>query len=137
MKTLIAPMIAAALAAGAFAVAPAMAQETPKTAMIEDGKPVDSLLLRYAFDATWAVDTQHVLMRDTYREHYLLTLKAPCEALDMQRGFKFVPVLNGRVRESLRYELRNYKGEPCDIAQIEKIDNTRAAELRAAVAAKG
>jgi hypothetical protein len=137
MKTLIAPMLAAALAAGAFAAAPATAQETAKTVMIADGKPVDSLLLRYGFDATWAVDTQHVLMRDTYRDHYLLTLKAPCEALDMQRSFKFVPVLNGRVRESLRYELRNYKGAPCDITQIEKIDDTRAAELRAAVAAKG
>lgn len=137
MKKLIAPMVAAALAAGVLAVAPAVAQDAPKTAMVEGGKPVDSLLLRYGFDATWAVDTQRVLMRDSYREHYLLTLKAPCEALDMQRGFNFVPALSGRVRESLRYELRNYKGAPCDIAQIEKIDDTRAAELRAAVAAKG
>lgn len=137
MKTLIASMVAAALAAGGFAIAPATGQETPKTAMVEDGKQVDSLLLRYGFDATWAVDTQRVLLRDTYREHYLLTLKEPCAALDMQRGFKFVPALNGRVRESLRYELRNYKGAPCDIAQIEKINDTRAAELRAEVAAKG
>ena len=137
MRKLIASMLAAVMATGAFAVAPAMAQEAQKTGMIEDGKPVDNLLLRYAFDATWVVDTQHVLMRDTYRDHYVLTLKEPCEALDMQRGFNFVPALSGQVREGRRYELRNYKGAPCDITQIEKIDNARAAELRAAVAAKG
>ena len=137
MRKLIASMLSTVMATGAFVVAPAMAQDAQKTAMVDDGKPVDSLLLSYAFDATWVVDTQHVLMRDTYRDHYVLTLKEPCEALDMQRGFKFVPELSGQVREGRRYELRNYKGAPCDITQIEKVDNARAAVLRAATAEKG
>lgn len=137
MRKLIAPVLAAVMAVGGFVAVPAMAQEAPKTAMLEGGRQVDSLLLRYAFDATWVVDQQHVLMRDTFRDHYLVTLEAACDALDMQREFKFVPVLSGRVRASLSYELRNYKGAPCEIARIEKIDGARAAELRAAVSSNG
>jgi hypothetical protein len=79
MKKLVAGVVGSILMAGAAMTAPAMGQSPRKTDMVElGGKSVDSLLLRYAFDATWAIDTQNILLRDTYRDYYKVTLKAPC-----------------------------------------------------------
>jgi hypothetical protein len=115
-------------------VAPAAAQ-TPKTVLVDkDGEAVDTLLLRYKFDAMWAVGQDRILLRDTYRDHYLLTLEAPCEKLDMDRSVTFVPELAGRIKASLTYEARDRAGPPCDIAKVEWIGDERAAALRAEVA---
>ena len=112
--------------------APAMAQGDKKTELVElNGKSVDSLLLRYAFDATWAIDDSHILLRDTYRDHYYITLKAPCEKLDMHRDIGFTPALVGRIRASLHYEVRDAVGSPCDIVRVEQIATDRATELKA------
>jgi hypothetical protein len=137
MKKLIGLSLASFALAGAAlalaAAAPAVGQPEKKTELVElDGKAVDSMLLRYAFDATWAVDEQHILVRDTYRDHYLVTLKSECEKLEMQRGIKFFPALAGRIRASLRYEVRDPVGQPCDITRVEQIDQERANELKAA-----
>jgi hypothetical protein len=132
MKRFIAPVIAIALAAGP--VASALAQAAPKTVLVElDGTQVDTMLLRYPFDATWVIDETHILMRDTYRQHYLITLEAPCKKLEMQRGIKFVPALSGRIKASLTYEARDKAGPPCDLTRVEQIENTKAAELRASI----
>lgn len=126
-----------AIAAVALALVPqAMAQDV-KTEIVElDGQRVESLLLRYPFEAMWAIDANRVLLRDTQRDHYLLTLDAPCEKLDMQRNVRFVPALKGRVREGVRYEVRDPVAEPCDIARIAQIDAAQASSLRAEFAAR-
>jgi hypothetical protein len=133
MKKLIGLSLASLAVVGLVAAAPAMGQPERKTELVElDGKAVDSMLLRYAFDATWAVDEQHILVRDTYRDHYLVTLKNECEKLEMQRGIKFFPALTGRIRASLSYEVRDPVGQPCDISRVEQVDQARANELKAA-----
>jgi hypothetical protein len=138
MKNLIAPVVALVLAVGGVVAAPALAQQQTKTALVElDGGQVDTMLLRYPFEATWVIDDTHILLRDTYRDHYLITLKAPCKKLDMQRGINFVPALSGRIKASLTYEARDAVGPPCDITRVEQIADTKAAELRASVNDKG
>jgi hypothetical protein len=138
MKTFIAPVIAVALAAGGVVAAPALAQSGPKTVLVElDGSQVDTMLLRYGFEATWAVDDTHILLRDTYRQHYLITLKERCEKLSMQRGVVFVPALAGRIKASLTYEARDQVGQPCDVARVEQIADAKALELRASINDKG
>jgi hypothetical protein len=138
MKRFIAPVIAIAVAAGFAAGGPALAQGDTKTVLVEkDGTQVDTMLLRYAFDATWVIDDTHILMRDTYRDHYLITLKAPCEKLEMQRGITFVPALSGRIKASLTYEARDKVGPPCDLTRVEQIEDAKAAELRATINDKG
>ncbi len=118
----------------AAVIAPAVAQERKTELVDEDGQVVDSLLLRYKFDAMWAVDQERILLRDTYREHYLLTLEAPCEKLDMDRSVTFVPELAGRIKASISYEARDKAGPPCDIAKVEWIGDERAASLRSEAA---
>ena len=136
MRRFIAPVIAAAIAAG-IAAAPVVAQGDTKTVLVEkDGAQVDTMLLRYPFDATWVIDDTHILMRDTYRQHYLITLKAPCHKLEMQRGIKFVPALSGRIKASLTYEARDPVGQPCDLTRVEQIEPAKAAELRATLSDK-
>jgi len=136
MKRLIATSLAIVAVAGLVAASPALGQPERKTELVELGESVDTLLLRYGFEATWVVDNQNILLRDTYRDHYVVTLKEACEQLDLQRSFKFFPALSGHVRTGRIYEVRNPSGPPCDIARIEQIDDARAVELRAAVAAK-
>ena len=132
MKTLIGSVLGVALAASVFAVAPAIAEPDVKTQLVDgSGKQVDSLLLRYGFDATWVLDDQKVLLRDTYLDHYLVTLAAPCEWMDRSTAFKFFPALTNRVRASLRYEVRDNAHENCDIAKVEKISTEAAKTLRA------
>jgi hypothetical protein len=138
MRRFIAPVIAVAVAAGFAASAPALAQGDAKTVLVKlDGTQVDTLLLRYPFDATWVIDDTHILLRDTYRDHYLITLKAPCQKLEMQRGIQFVPALSGRIKASLTYEARDKAGPPCDLTRVEQIADTKAAELRATINDKG
>ena len=133
MRRFIAPVVAAAMAAGAVA-GPVAAQGDTKTVLVEkDGEQVDTMLLRYAFDAMWAVDETHILLRDTYRDHYLITLKEPCHKLEMQRGVTFVPALSGRIKASLIYEARDKVGPPCDLSRVEQIEDEKAAELRATI----
>lgn len=118
------------IALAASAIAPAMAEQDIKTQLVdENGKQVDSLLLRYGFDATWVLDDQKVLLRDTYLDHYLVTLAAPCEWMDRSTAFKFFPSLSNRVRASLRYEVRDDKHENCDIAKLEKVSTDAAKTL--------
>jgi hypothetical protein len=128
-------MVAAAIVGAA--VAPMAAAQERKTEMADEGKAVDSLLLRYGFEATWVLDEERILMRDTYREHYLVTLKEPCGWLDLDRSFIFFPKLHDRVRASLRYEVRDNQHEDCQIAKIEKVSRETAQGLRAELAAKG
>jgi hypothetical protein len=128
MKAMLAALLVAAMAA------PAVAQERKTELVDKDGEGVETLLLRYKFDAMWAVDQERILLRDTYRDHYLLTLEAPCEKLDMNRSVTFVPALAGRIKASLTYEARDKAGPPCDIAKVEWIGDERAAALRAEVA---
>ncbi len=122
---------AALLAAGATMIAPAAAGPERRTEMVDDGKAVDSLLLRYNFDATWVLDAQKIMLRDTYRDHYLLTLKKPCGWIELSNPFTFFPALRDRVRASLRYDVRDNLHAICDIAKIEKISSQTAKELRA------
>jgi hypothetical protein len=131
MKKFVGSVLSIAVAVTAFA-APAIAEPDVKTQLVDgSGKQVDSLLLRYAFDATWVLDDQKVLLRDTYLDHYLVTLAAPCEWMDRSTGFKFFPSLSNRVRASLRYEVRDNAHENCDIAKLEKISTDAAKTLRA------
>jgi hypothetical protein len=97
----------------------------------KDGSEVRTMLLRYPFEATWVIDETHILMRDTYRDHYLITLKEPCMKLGMQRGIHFVPALSGRIKASLTYEARDKVGPPCELTRVEQIEDAKAIELRA------
>jgi hypothetical protein len=132
MKAIAAAILIATATTAATTTAMAQA---PSTVLVnEDGEVVDTLLLRYSFDAMWALDTQRILLRDSYRDHYLLTLDAPCEKLDMDRSVTFVPPLTGRIKASLTYEARDKAGPPCDIAKVEWIGKEQAAALRAEAA---
>jgi hypothetical protein len=137
MKSLIASvMVSAAMAAGL--AAPVLAQEAKHTQLVDDkGATVDSLLMRYALEATWVIDNQRILIRDAHRDHYLISLKDKCEELDKDRSFVFFPALTNRVRASLHYEVRSKVGPYCDIGKIEQINSAAAASLRAELANKG
>jgi hypothetical protein len=117
-----------------LAAAPAVAER--KTEMVDEGKPVDSLLMRYAFDASWVLNPQSILMRDSYRDHYLLTLSEPCEWIELSNPFFFFPKLSDRVRTELRYEVRDNLHKNCDISRIEKVDRIIAKDLIANLAEK-
>jgi hypothetical protein len=137
MKSLIASVVlSAAMAAGL--AAPALAQGATNTTLVDDkGATVNSLLLRYRFDATWVIDNQRILVRDAHRDHYLISLKDPCKELDRDHSFVFFPALKDRVRASLTYEVRSKVGPYCDITKIEQINSEAAASLRAELANKG
>jgi hypothetical protein len=137
VKSLIASvMVSAAMAAGL--ATPALAQDAKHTQLLDDtGATVDSLLLRYAFEATWVIDNERILVRDTQRDHYLISLKGKCEELDKDRSFAFFPALKDRVRASLHYEVRSKAGPYCDIGKIEEINAQAAASLRAELANNG
>lgn len=135
MRTVIAA-VAAALAASAV-IAPAVAAPEQKTELADQGKPVDSLLLRYGFDATWVVDSQTILLRDTYRDHYVVTMDQPCEWLELDRSFFFFPKLADRVRAARFYEVRDNAHENCTISKIEKVSSETAQGLREKLAARG
>jgi hypothetical protein len=133
MKSLVASLVVSAAVLAGAAVAPAIAQEGKRTELVnEKGESVDALLMRYAFDATWVIDAKRILIRDTFRDHYLVSLKDDCAKLvEMQRGFTFVPALTGWVRDGVVYEVRDKVSAPCDIVKIEQINDEKAASLRA------
>ena len=149
MKTLIRSVIVSAVVL-AGAAAPALAQtpssQTPsnqapsgynagQTVMVDGkGQTVDSLLLRWRFDATWVIDNKRILLRDAHRDHYLITLKDECEKLDMDRSFKIFPELTQRVYSSLKYEVRDKAGPYCTIGRIEQVNYQTAAALRSEMA---
>ena len=142
MKTLIKSVIvSAALLAGASA--PALAQ-TPsnynagQTVMVDGkGATVDSLLLRWKFDATWVIDNKRILLRDAHRDNYLITLKDDCEKLEMDRSFVIFPELTDRIYSSLKYEVRDKAGPYCTIGRIEQVKPEAAASLRAEISKQG
>lgn len=132
------------MTAAALAAAPALGEEPArKTELVElDGTSVDIIQLRHDFDAAWVIDNRSLLYRDTSRDHYLVTLKEPCKQLDIRRrSFNFFPSWSWRLLSSNTYEVRHETGlgtgqatgQPCDVARIEKIDETRANTLRDAV----
>jgi hypothetical protein len=126
---------AAALAATA-ALAPAVAAPERKTEIVDQGKAVDSLLLRYVFEGTWVLDKQSILMRDSYRDHYLVTLEKPCGWIELSHPFSFFPSLSDRVLAGRVYEVRDNVHEICTISKIEKISREAAQGLRAKLAAE-
>jgi hypothetical protein len=137
MKTLVKSVIVSAALLGG-AVAPALAQAPAKTVMVDGkGATVDSLLLRWRFEATWVIDNNRILLRDAHRDHYLLTINDGCEKLDMDRAFKIFPEMAGRIYSSLRYEVRDKAGPYCDISKIEQVNAEAAASLRAELAKQG
>jgi len=137
MKTLIKSVIVSAvLLVGA--AAPALAQAPAKTVMVNGkGATVDSLLLRWKFDATWVIDNHRILIRDANRDHYLVTMKDECKKLELDRNFAFFPALTDRVYSSLSYEVRDKAGPYCTITSIEQVNSEQAASLRSELANKG
>jgi hypothetical protein len=130
MKRIVASLLALTTAA-TLAATPALA-ESRKTELIDlDGKNVDVIQLRYDMDAGWVIDNRTLLYRDTSREHFLVTLKEACKQIDNRgRSFKFFPSWSWRLLASNTYEVRPEVGQECDVARIEKIDETKANALR-------
>lgn len=119
--------LAAAAALAAPLALPAAGQSAARTQLVADGgKQVDSLLLRYGFDAMWQIDKSNIVLRDTYRDHYLVTTAKPCEFLQHQHGVTFVPALTSRIRSDISYEVRDEHQQICDIAKVEKIPQDEA-----------
>lgn len=129
MRRQVTSAFASIIVIAAVVTAPALAAPDRKTELVDMGKPVDSLLLRYRFESVWVLDGQTVLLRDSYRDHYLVTLARPCEWMDRSRAFHFFPKLANRVRASLSYELRDDMHENCDVAKLEKISGEAAREM--------
>ncbi len=130
MKAKLNLLLAAAVVAASLAGGAAVAQAPRKTDMVDKGKTVDSLLLRYSVDATWVLDDKHFLFRDTYRDHYLVSFKEDCKWLDWPEPISFSPPLTDRVRASLTYEARNAKHGPhCDVERLEKLPKAAALEM--------
>jgi len=131
MKRLIASSLVTLLTAAALAVAPAQGQPNRKTELVELGKNVDRMLLRYEFDAPWVVDNRNVLWRDSHDDHYLVTLKAACEQLDIRSlNFAFFPSWSPQLLANRAYEVRPQAGPKCGVAKIELVDDTKANALR-------
>lgn len=124
------------LAAAAMLAGPAVAQER-NTDLVDEGTSVDSLLLRYHFDAMWALDDENLLLRDTYRDHYQVTFDKACTWIDQPRAVVFVPALTSRIRASLPYEARDKNGQICEVAKIAKIPKDEARTKIASVNDRG
>jgi hypothetical protein len=131
MKRLIASSLVVLMAAAALA-APALGQAEKKTELVDrDGRNVDSLQLRYRFDAGWVINNQNLLYRDTSDAHYLVTLKEACEQIDIRgRDFKFFPSWSYQLYASRNYDVVPEAGARCDVARIEKVNKARANTLR-------
>ena len=130
MKKLIAlPLVMAAAALAA----PALAQAEKKTELVKLGESVDTLQIRYNFDAGWVVDNRNLLYRDHHDDHYLVTLKQACGQLDVRgRSFKFFPSWSWQLTSERAYEVRPRAGQPCEIGRVEQVDDAKADTLRAA-----
>ena len=133
MKRLIASSLTIVAVLALVGSAPALGQPERKTELVElDGKSVDRMQLRYDIDAAWVVDNQNLLYRDTFRDHYLVTLKKACEQLEVRRRFQFFPAVSWELRANRSYEVRPLAGPHCDVGRIEQVDDARADTLREA-----
>lgn len=112
------------------AMAPTVAEPVRKTDVVDAGKAVPNLQLRYGFNGAWVIDTKNVMWRDTSRDHYLVTLSAECKQLANRRPFDFFPSDPTQVFASRSYQVRPMAGERCDVAKIERLDTARATALR-------
>ena len=133
MNRLIASSLVTLMAAAALAAAPALGEESArKTELIDiNGASVDVIQLRHDFDAAWVIDNRSILYRDTHRDHYLVTLHEACTQLDVRRrSFKFFPSWSWRLLATNTYEVQPRRGQECDVARIEQVDDTRATTLR-------
>jgi hypothetical protein len=131
MKRLIASSLATVAVLALVGAAPALAQAAKKTELVElDGKSVDRMQLRHSIDATWVVDNQNILYRDTTRDYYLVTLKEACRQLEVRRGFDFFPAVSWELNENRTYEVRPEAGLHCGVAKIAQVDDARADTLR-------
>jgi hypothetical protein len=131
MKKLVVLTAACAALAG-LGAAPALGQPETKTELVDlDGATVDEMHLRYDFDAAWVVDNQNILMRDTHRDFYLVTLKEACPRLDVRRErFSFRPTEVWKLRAHYSYEVRPSAGPWCDVGRFSRVDDAKAGELR-------
>jgi murein DD-endopeptidase MepM/ murein hydrolase activator NlpD len=103
-----------------------------KTDLIDiDGKRVDNLQLRHEVNGGWVIDDQRILYRDVARVHYLVTLRSACEQLSIRsRRVDFFPSWSWQLLASNTYKMRTEAGQACDVARIERIETTRANQLR-------
>lgn len=132
MKRLIASSLAV-LATVAALAAPAVGEPAKRTELVQLGKRVDRLQLRYGVDSVWVVDNQNILYRDTYNDHYLVTTKGACDQLTIRgRGFNFHPGDTWQLLTSRSYEVRTQAGAWCDVGKIEQVDDAKAKALRGA-----
>jgi hypothetical protein len=132
MKKLIASSLVTLLTATLLAAAPATAEASRKTELINGaGAGVDALVLHYDFNSVWVVDNQSILYRDNSRTYYLVTLKAACDQLTHRgRGFSFHPENPWRLEATHSYEVRPEAGPRCDVARIAQIGDDQANTLR-------
>src|SRR5690349_16000637 len=132
MRKLIASSLATLMTVAALA-APALGEPEKKTELVQLGKSVDRLQLRYSVDSVWVVDNQNILYRDTYNDHYLVTTKGACDQLIVRgRGFSFHPGDTWELLTTRTYEVRPEAGAYCDVGKIEQVDDAKAKTLRAA-----
>ncbi len=133
MKRLAAVLVLCVAVVGAAVGTPALGEVAQKTELVDlDGANVERMPLRHEIDATWVVDNQTVLYRDTSRGHYLVTLKAACNRIVQREPFAFRPSDPWALRADTAYEIRPAAGRACDVARIEQIETERADALREA-----
>jgi hypothetical protein len=131
MKNLIASSLAILTTAAALAATPALGEPARMTDLIgRDGKSIDRISMHYDFDGVWVIDNQNLLYRDTSGAYYLVTLKAACKQLNVDRPFHFFPSWASQLLASTSYEVRPQAGPWCDVARIEKVNDARGSELR-------
>jgi hypothetical protein len=131
MKRLIAASLATVAVLALVGSVPALGQAAKKTELVDlDGRSVDRMQLRHALDATWVVDNQNILYRDTTRDYYLVTLKQACRQLEVRRSFVFFPAVSWELKENRTYEVRPEAGPHCGVAKIAQVDDARADTLR-------
>lgn len=131
MKILIASSLAVLTTLAALAATPALGDPARVTDLVErDGKSVDRISMHYDFDGVWVVDNRNLLYRDTSGAYYVVTLKAACKQLDVNRPFHFFPSWASQLLATTSYEVRPQAGRRCDVARIEKVDDARGSELR-------
>ena len=134
MKVMLASSLVALMATAGLAVAPVWAEPEAKTQLVTlEGKSVDIMQLRHDFNSVWVIDNQNVLYRDDSRDHYVVTLKAACQPLDIRdRRFTFHPASDWRLKASTSYEIRPLAGRPCSVAKVEQVNDERADTMRKA-----
>lgn len=106
----------------ALLAAPAMGDGPRKTELVKDGKTVDTLFMRTgAVDQMWVLDNRNILLRDPYRDFYLVSFTQTCDWIHKPENFRFVPALGGNVLASRPYEARSKDERICDVASIRTV----------------